>query len=133
MPYGNKKPKTVVEYINSAPNESREKLRDLRKHILAAVPGGKESLKWNMPAISYKRILVMYAGYKKHVGFYPTSSAIKKFSKELSKFNTRRGSIQFPLNKGLPVTLIKKITKFRVKESLLDDKKWRTVSTKKSL
>jgi uncharacterized protein YdhG (YjbR/CyaY superfamily) len=118
------KPKDITQYISSAPKESRAKLREIRKCILKAAPGAKESIKWGMPAISYHRILVMFAAFKHHVGFYPTPSAMRAFTKELSKFQTGKGSIQFPLDRPLPLTLIRKITAFRVKESLLKDKKW---------
>jgi uncharacterized protein YdhG (YjbR/CyaY superfamily) len=79
-----------------------------------------------MPAFSYKRILVTFAAHKQHVGFYPTPSAMKAFADELSKFQTGAGSIQFPLDKPLPLPLIRKITKFRVKELVEQDGKWRT-------
>jgi uncharacterized protein YdhG (YjbR/CyaY superfamily) len=79
-----------------------------------------------MPAFSYKRILVTFAAHKQHIGFYPTPSAVKAFAKQLSKFATARGSIQFPLEKPLPLPLIWKITAFRVRESVEQDRKWRT-------
>jgi uncharacterized protein YdhG (YjbR/CyaY superfamily) len=123
---GNKEPKNIREYINSAPKEAQEKLREIRACISKAAPNAKESIKWSMPAFSYKRILVMFAGFKKHIGFYPTPSTIKAFKKELSKYKTAKGSIQFPLEKPLPLDLIKKITTFRVKESKEEDKKWKT-------
>ena len=119
-------PKTVTSYINSAPKESRQKLRELRACVHAAAPGAVESLKWKMPAFSYHRILVMFAGYKHHVGLYPTASAVKAFAKDIAKYNTARGSIQFPLDEPLPVALIKKIIKFRVRESIEKDGKWRS-------
>jgi len=120
------KPKTIGEYIEAAPKETQMKLREMHKTILAAAPGATEGLKWRMPAYSYKRILVTFAVFKHHIGFYPTPSAVKAFEKLLGKFNTAAGSIQFPLEKPLPLSLITKITKFRVKESLAEDKKWRT-------
>jgi uncharacterized protein YdhG (YjbR/CyaY superfamily) len=79
-----------------------------------------------MPAFSHKRILVTFAAHKYHIGFYPTPSAVKAFAKELAKFNTASGSIQFPLEKPLPLALVRKITAFRVRESLEQDRKWRT-------
>ena len=85
-----------------------------------------ESLKWGMPAFSYRRILVTFAAHKTHIGFYPTPSAVSAFAKELSRFVTAKGSIQFPLNKPLPLPLIRKITAFRVRESIENDEKWKT-------
>jgi len=98
----------------------------MRACIRAAAPRAKEGLKWGMPAFSYRRILVTFAGFRKHIGFYPTPSAVTAFAKELSKFSTAKGSIQFPLEKPLPLSLVRKITTFRVKESVEQDKKWRT-------
>jgi len=120
------KPKTIEEYIKAAPGGTREKLYQMHTCILKAAPGAVESLKWSMPAYSYKRILVTFAIFKQHIGFYPTPSAVKAFAKDLSKFKTARGSIQFLLDKPLPLSLISKITRFRVNESLEGDKKWKS-------
>lgn len=120
------RPTSVSEYIEAAPDVARKKLREIRACIRKAAPEATEGLKWGMPAFSYKRILVAFAAHKNHIGFYPTPSAVTAFAKELAKFNTARGSIQFPLEKPLPLPLIRKITAFRVRESLEQDRKWRT-------
>ena len=120
------RPKTIDEYIQATPKEAQKKLREMRACIRVAAPGATESMKWGMPAFSYRRILVTFAGFRKHIGFYPTPSAVTAFAKELSKFSTAKGSIQFPLEKPLPLSLVRKITTFRVKESVEQDKKWRT-------
>jgi uncharacterized protein YdhG (YjbR/CyaY superfamily) len=120
------RPKSIAEYINAAPKEAQKKLREMRACIRASAPGAKESLKWGMPAFSYRRILVMFAAFKHHIGFYPTPSAVTAFANELSKFATAKGSIQFPLEKPLPLPLIRKITAFRVRESIEEDRKWKT-------
>jgi uncharacterized protein YdhG (YjbR/CyaY superfamily) len=123
-----RRPKTIEEYIKAAPQGAQKKLREMRACIRAAAPGAKEGLKWGMPAFSYRRILVTFAAFKNHIGFYPTPSTVTAFAKELSKFSTAKGSIQFPLEKPLPLSLslVRKITAFRVKESVEQDKKWRT-------
>jgi uncharacterized protein YdhG (YjbR/CyaY superfamily) len=120
------RPKTITEYIDAAPKEARKKLREMHACIRKAAPGATEGLKWGMPAFSYKRILVTFAAHKTHIGFYPTPSAVSAFAKDLSKFTTAKGSIQFPLEKPLPLPLIRKITAFRVRESIEQDKKWKT-------
>jgi uncharacterized protein YdhG (YjbR/CyaY superfamily) len=120
------RPKDIAEYINAAPKVTQKKLREMRECIRKSAPGATESLKWGMPAFSYRRILVTFAAHKNHIGFYPTPSAVSAFAKELSKFVTARGSIQFPLEKPLPLPLIRKITAFRVRESVEQDGKWRT-------
>src|SRR6266849_1661193 len=120
------RPKSITEYIHAAPKEAQKKLREIRACIRTSAPGAKESLKWRMTAFSYRRILVTFAAFKRHIGFYPTPSAVKAFANELSKFATARGSIQFPLEKPLPLPLIRKISAFRVRESIDEDRKWRT-------
>ena len=120
------KPKTVIDYIKAAAPEAQKKLREMRACIRTTAPGANEELKWGMPAFSYRRILVIYGAFKNHIGFYPTSSAVRVFAKELTKFKTARGSIQFPLKQPLPRALIRKITVFRVKESKHVDRKWKS-------
>jgi uncharacterized protein YdhG (YjbR/CyaY superfamily) len=120
------RPKNITEYINAAPKGAQKKLREIRACIRKAAPGAEEGMKWEMPAFSYRRILVMFAAHQHHIGFYPTPSAVKAFADDLSKYDTARGSIQFPLEKPLPLPLIHKITAFRVQESVEKDGKWRT-------
>ena len=122
------RPTTVTEYINAAPKETRVKLREMRAIIRSTAKGATESLKWGMPAYSYKRILVCFAVFKHHIGFFPTPSAVKAFEKDLTSYKTSKATIQFPLDKKLPVSLIRKITGFRVMESEMTDEKWRSNS-----
>jgi len=120
------RPKTVDEFIKSAPKEAQSKLRQMRAAIRVCAPGAVEGLKYGLPAFSYKRILVVYAAHSQHIGFYPTPSAVSAFKEELAKYKTAKGSIQFLLEKPLPLPLIRKITAFRVRESLEKDGKWKT-------
>jgi len=120
------RPKTITEYINAAPKAAQKKLREMRACIRKSARGAKQSLKWEMPAFSYRRILVTFAAFQHHIGFYPTPSAVSAFAKDLSKFATAKGSIQFPLEKPLPLPLVRRITAFRVRESIEVDRKWRT-------
>ena len=119
------KPKTIEEYIDAAVPEQLERLWKLHETIRTAAPGASEALKWRMPAYSYDKILVAWAVFKNHTGFYPMPSAIKAFRKDLVKYKTAEGSIQFPHEKPLPLSLIKKIVRFRVKESKEGTIKWR--------
>ena len=126
MPTRKTRPATIDEYIAAAPKEAQKKLREMLKCIRIAAPDATEGLKWGMPAFSHRRILVTFAAYKHHIGFYPTPSAVKAFAKDLAKFKTSDAAIQFPLEDPLPLDLVRKITAFRVRESLAEDKKWRT-------
>jgi uncharacterized protein YdhG (YjbR/CyaY superfamily) len=119
------KPTTIAEYIDAAPADVQERLWLLHNCIKKAAPGAVEELKWNMPGYSYQKILVTFAVFKKHIGFYPMESAIKTFAKDLVKYKTASGSVQFPLDAKLPLTVIKKIVLFRVKESKAQTIKWR--------
>ncbi len=119
------KPKTIEEYIQAAPAETIPKLIQLHETIIEAAPDSIENLKWGMPAYSYEKILVTFAFFKKHIGFYPMPSAMAHFEKKLGKYQTGKGSVQFPLDQPLPVTLIKQIVKFRVKESKEGKLIWR--------
>ena len=120
------KPKTIEEYIYAAPAEVQERLWKLHESIRATAPGAAEGLKWSMPAYSYQKILVTFAVFKKHIGFYPMPSAIKAFAKELTEYKTAEGSVQFSHEKPLPLPLIKKIVRFRVQESKGGTIKWRS-------
>ena len=126
MPIKKTRRTTIDEYIAAAPKEAQKKLREMLACIRAAAPDAIESLKWGMPAFSYRRILVTFAAYKHHIGFYPTPAAVRAFANDLSEFATAKGSIQFPLDKPLPLPLIRKITAFRVRESIEKDRKWKT-------
>lgn len=120
------KPKTIEEYLLNAPPELQERLWQLHECIRKAAPNAKEELKWRMPAYSYDKILVTFALFKKHIGFYPMESAIKAFKKELADYKTAQGSVQFPHDQKLPLALIRKIVLFRVKESKEGTIKWRS-------
>lgn len=124
----NKGPENIDEYIAVFPEEVRKKLSLIRKTILKSAPEAEELMSYRMPAYRMGEILVYFAGYKNHIGFYPTSSAIDAFRSELSEYTFGRGSIRFPLDKPVPYNLIAEIVRFRVaetamKKSLKRDKK----------
>lgn len=118
------KPTTIEAYINAAPAGVQEKLLQLHQCIRAAAPGATENLKWSMPAYSYQKILVTFAAFKNHIGFYPMPSVLEAFAKELAAYKTAKGSVQFPLDKALPLKLITRMVKYRVKESKEGNIKW---------
>lgn len=106
----------IDDYHECFPVTIRKKLDILRLCIKQAAPDATETINYGMPAFRINKVLVCYAVYKEHIGFYPTPNPISYFKKELNKFVTSKGAIQFPIDKSLPVSLIKKIVKFRVKE-----------------
>lgn len=111
-----KKFQSIDEYHAAQPNNAQELLQQLRECIRKAAPQATEVISYGMPAFKQNKVLVYYALYKHHIGFYPHSSPIQFFEKELSPYKTSKGAIQFPLDHPLPVTLIRKIVKFRLKE-----------------
>ncbi len=118
MIQANKKPKTIDDYISRFPEELQEKLEKIRQTIKKAAPNAEEVISYQMPAFKQKGILVWFAAFKNHIGFFPKVNAIKKFEKELARYETSKGTIRFQLDKKIPLGLIFKITKFRVKEEL---------------
>ena len=113
----NAKPSSVEEYLSWCSPEVREKLEQMRATILKAVPKAKEVVSYSMPAYKTTEVLVYFAAAKKHIGFYPTNSGVSKFKKELKKYVTSTGAIQFPLDKPLPLKLIADISQFRAAEA----------------
>jgi len=120
-----RKTRSVADYIATAPPKARARLNKIRATIRKAAPGATESLKWRMPAVSYKRIVIMYAAFTNHISLFPMPSALKAFRKELKGFKTGRGTIQLPNDKPLPLALIRRITAWRAKEVRERDAKWR--------
>jgi len=110
--------KSVDEYIAESPAETRTMLEELRALIRASAPGVIETISYAIPTFDlHGRHLVHFAGFAKHIGFYPTDSGIEAFKKELEPYKSGKGSVQFPLNQPLPTDLIRRIVKFRVEES----------------
>ncbi|MEW6510925.1 MAG: DUF1801 domain-containing protein [Bacteroidota bacterium] len=107
---------SVKEYLASFSGRARSQMEELRKTIRGAAPDAKEIISYNMPAYRLKRVLVYFAGYKEHIGFYPTSSPIPVFKKELAKYKTSKGAIQIPIGDKIPRGLVKRIVRFRVRE-----------------
>jgi uncharacterized protein YdhG (YjbR/CyaY superfamily) len=109
---------SVDAYIATFPKETQKILEELRATIKAAAPEAKEKISYQMPAFALKGNLVYFAAWKNHIGFYPTSSGTEAFKKELSIYESAKGSVKFPIDKPLPLELITKIVKFRVTENL---------------
>jgi len=110
---------TIDEYIGTFPKDVQNTLRKLRQAIKEAAPDAVEAISYQMPAFRLRGNLVYFAAFKNHIGFYPTSSGIEAFKKELSSYETSKGAIRFPIGKPLPLSLITKIVRYRVKENLV--------------
>jgi len=89
-----------------------------KPQIKKSAPQAEETISYQMPAFKLNGNLVYFAAFKDHIGFFPTSSGVAAFKKELSKYATSKGTIRFPLGKPIPFDLVRKIVKFRVKENL---------------
>lgn len=119
-----KKFKTVSEYLSVLPESSRGIMERLRSTIKKAAPEAEELISYNMPAFRYHGMLVYYAAHKEHIGFYPGNARlIEVFKDDLVGFKTSEGTVQFPFDKPIPLSLISKIVKFRVKENAVKAKK----------
>lgn len=108
---------TIDEYIKAFPESMQEKLQRIRSTIRKAAPDATEAISYGMPTFKHHSNLVHFAGYENHIGFYPGASGISTFKKELTGYVTSKGTIRLPLDKPLPVALIAKIVKFRVKDN----------------
>lgn len=109
---------TVDEYINQFEDEVKEKLILIRNVIKSTAPSASEKLSWDMPAYYQNGFLVQFAAHKKHIGFYCNPTTIAYFKEELSEFKTNtKNTIQLPLNKELPLDLIKNLVLFRIDEN----------------
>src|SRR4051794_27065674 len=108
--------KTVDEYISTFSTSTKKILQDVRNTIHEAAPQAEDVISYNMPASKFKGVLVYYAAYEKHIGFYPTASGIEVFKKQLGDYKFSKGAIQFPIDQPMPFDLITKMVKFRVKE-----------------
>lgn len=108
---------TAASYIASFPAGTQMKLKQMQKSIKAAAPKAEERISYGMPAYFLNGPLVYFGGYEKHIGFYPTGTGVAAFKKELAPYKNAKGSVQFPLDKPLPIALIKKMVLFKLKEN----------------
>ena len=110
--------KEVSLYIATFPKATQLLLKELRNCITSTIPKATEVISYGMPAYKQHGVLVYFAAYKNHIGFYPTANGIKQFESEFGKYKFSKGAIQFPLDEKLPLKLIIKMVKFRAKEDL---------------
>ena len=113
-----KMPKDIDEYLERRSREDQRLLGQMRATIQKAAPEATEKISYGIPTFHLNGNLVHFAAFPNHIGFYPTSSGIAAFKKELGAYKWSKGAVQFPKDKPLPLVLVDKIVKFRVKESV---------------
>lgn len=112
-------PANIDDYISQFPENVKEILQRIRKVIAENAPGAVETISYQMPTFKYKRNLIHFAAFEKHIGLYPTPVAVEEFVEKLSAYKTGKGSVQFPLNQPIPYDLIADIVKYRVEQEKL--------------
>jgi len=107
-----KRPATINEYIEAAPPEAQSHLGQLYRILKSVAPDGTEAIKWGVPVFWERRILFGFAAYKAQISFGPGSAAMKRFSKELAKYKTGKGTMQIPYDQPIPEDLVRKIAAY---------------------
>lgn len=110
---------SIDEYISVFPKQTQRLMQKLRLAIRKAAPKAMEVISYGMPAFSQEGMLVYFAAYKSHIGFYPTGSGINAFKNEIRGFKHSKGAVQFPLDKELPLDLVRRMVKFKLEENKL--------------
>ncbi len=110
--------KSIDDYINTYPVNIQKILRRMRQTIRGSAPRAEEAITYRIPTFRLNGNLVHFAAFKDHISFFPTSSGITAFKKELKQFKISTGTVQFPIDKPIPYELVRRIVKFRVKENL---------------
>ena len=111
------RPATIDEYIAGFPPDVQKILEKVRSTIRKAAPDAEEAIKYQIPTFTLNGNLVHFAAFKRHIGFYPAPRGLQKFKTELSAYEGGKGSVRFPLDKPMPLALIGKIVRFRVKNN----------------
>lgn len=109
---------TIDDYILQFPAEVQERLRQIRNLIRETVPEAMEKISWQMPTFYLQGNLVHFAAHKNHIGFYPASSGVETFQKQLSGYKSSKGAVQFPMDKPLPLEIIREIVRYRAAENI---------------
>lgn len=104
----------IDEYISEFPEQTQRLLQELRTTIRKAAPQATEKISWGMPTFYLNGNIAHFAGYKKHIGFYPGAEAMENFKDEMVMYKTSKGAVQFPLDKPLPLDLVTKIIKYNI-------------------
>lgn len=117
MKENKKSPATIDEYISAFSPELQEQMQTLRRVIREEAPEATEKITWAMPTFFLHGNLVHFAAFTRHIGLYPGASGVETFLPKLAAYKTSKGAIQFPLDKPLPLALVREIVRFRVDEN----------------
>ncbi len=111
---------SVDEYVSAFPKDVQDVLQQIRQTIRDAAPDAEETISYNMPAFKLNGNLVWFGAFKNHIGFYPRESAIEEFKEKLRGYELSKvqGTVKFPLDKPIPLNLVREMVKFRVRENL---------------
>ena len=112
-----KKYKTVEEYFADFPKETQVKLEQIRQAVKEVAPEAQEAISYQMPSFKLDGNLVWYAAFKDHIGFFPRETGVAAFKDKLAGYHVSKGTIQFLIDKPIPIALIKEIVKYRIKEN----------------
>ena len=121
--------KDIDAYIGGFPPDVRKKLEAVRRTIRAAAPDASEKISYQIPTFTLHGNLVHFAAFRNHIGFYPGAEGIKAFKAKLKGYKSAKGSVQFPLDKAVPLGLVTAIVKFRVEA---DSKKAKPKGSRKA-
>ena len=123
MATSQKTPKNFDDYLKRFPKDVQQRLQKMRLIVKKAAPHAKVKISYGIPSFTLNGMLVWFAAFKNHIGFYPRTSAMAAFKKELSAYKGAKGSVRFPFDRPLPLALISRMVKFRAKENLAKAKK----------
>lgn len=111
--------KSIDAYIKLYPKDVQVLLKKMRRAVKSVAPKATEAIKYGLPTLVLNGNLIHFGAFKSHIGFYPSSSGVAAFKKQLRTYKCSKGAIQFPFGKPIPFALVKRITKYRVKQNIL--------------
>jgi uncharacterized protein YdhG (YjbR/CyaY superfamily) len=112
------KPANIDEYISAFSPEVQVILQQVRRVVRSAAPDAREVISYQMPALKQHGVLVYFAAFKNHIGFFPPVRGDARLEKEAAPYAGEKGNLRFPLDQPVPFELIKRLTECRVKQDL---------------
>lgn len=110
---------TVKEYLASLPTDMRSRAQELRDNIKQVIPDADETISYNMPCFSQNgKGVIWFAVWKEHISIYPRTATLEKAIPALAQYDGAKGTMRFPADKPLPLALVRRIAKFRARETM---------------